>query len=93
MELLNKRVMYTVKNQDANLKLEGDVQITGDNQITTFSGTFYTLEDQFTGGFSYADEGDGLINKSVHSYPASLDDKGMKLLDATVVALKQQLTV
>lgn len=93
MELLNKRVMYTVKNQDANLKLEGDAQIVGDNQIITFSGTFYTLEDQFTGGFSYADEGDGLINKSVHSYPASLEDKGMKLLDATVVALKQQLAV
>lgn len=93
MELFNKRVMYTVKNQDSNLKLEGDVQITGDNTVTTFSGTFYTLDDQFTGGFSYAEEGDELINKSVHSYPASLEDKGMNLLDATVTALKQQLTV
>nr|DAI51199.1 MAG TPA: hypothetical protein [Caudoviricetes sp.]DAQ75695.1 MAG TPA: hypothetical protein [Caudoviricetes sp.] len=93
MELLNKRVMYTVKNQDSNLKLEGDAQITGDNVITTFSGSFFTLEDVFTGGFSYAEEGDGLINKSVNSYPSSLEDKGMKLLDATVTALKQQLTV
>lgn len=93
MELLNKRVMYTVKNQDANLKLEGDVQIAGDTQIVTFSGTFYTLEDNFSGGFSYSEEGDGLISKSVNSYPSSMQDKGMNLLDATVAALKQQLTV
>lgn len=93
MELLNKRVMYTVKNQDANLKLEGDVQIMGDNMITTFSGSLFTLEDVFTGGFSYSEEGEGLINKSVNSYPANLEDKGMNLLDATVEALKQQLTV
>lgn len=93
MELLNKRVMYTVKNQDANLKLEGDAQIMGDNMITTFSGTFFTLEDVFTGGFSYSEEGEGLINKSVNSYPANLEGKGMNLLDATVEALKQQLTV
>ena len=93
MELLNKRVMYTVKNQDANLKLEGDAQIMGDNMITTFSGSFFTLGDVFTGGFSYSEEGEGLINKSVNSYPASLEDKGMNLLDATVEALKQQLTV
>nr|DAW05410.1 MAG TPA: hypothetical protein [Caudoviricetes sp.] len=93
MELLNKRVMYTVKNQDANLKLEGDAQIMGDNMITTFSGSFFTLEDVFTGGFSYSEEGEGLINKSVNSYPANLEDKGMNLLDATVKALKQQLTV
>lgn len=93
MELLNKRVMYTVKNQDAHLKLEGDAQIMGDNMITTFSGSFFTLEDVFTGGFSYSEEGEGLINKSVNSYPANLEDKGMNLLDATVEALKQQLTV
>lgn len=93
MELLNKRVMYTVKNQDANLKLEGDAQIMGDNMITTFSGSFSTLEDVFTGGFSYSEEGEGLINKSVNSYPANLEDRGMSLLDATVEALKQQLTV
>lgn len=93
MELLNKRVMYTVKNQDANLKLEGDAQIMGDNMITTFSGSFFTLGDVFTGGFSYSEEGEGLINKSVNSYPANLEDKGMNLLDATVEALKQQLTV
>lgn len=93
MELLNKRVMHTVKNQDANLKLEGDAQIMGDNMITTFSGSFFTLEDVFTGGFSYSEEGEGLINKSVNSYPANLEDKGMNLLDATVEALKQQLTV
>ena len=93
MELLNKRVMYTVKNQDANLKLEGDAQIMGDNMITTFSGSFFTLEDVFTGGFSYSEEGEGLINKSINSYPANLEDKGMNLLDATVKALKQQLTV
>lgn len=93
MELLNKRAMYTVKNQDANLKLEGDAQIMGDNMITTFSGSFFTLEDVFTGGFSYSEEGEGLINKSVNSYPANLEDKGMNLLDATVEALKQQLTV
>lgn len=93
MELLNKRVMYTVKNQDTNLKLEGDAQIMGDNMITTFSGSFFTLEDVFTGGFSYSEEGEGLISKSVNSYPSSLEDKGMDLLDATVMALKQQLTV
>lgn len=93
MELLDKRVMYTVKNQDANLKLEGDAQIMGDNMITTFSGSFFTLGDVFTGGFSYSEEGEGLINKSVNSYPANLEDKGMNLLDATVEALKQQLTV
>ena len=85
--------MYTVKNQDANLKLEGDAQIMGDNMITTFSGSFFTLEGVFTGGFSYSEEGEGLINKSVNSYPANLKDKGMNLLDATVEALKQQLTV
>ena len=78
MELLNKRVMYTVKNQDAHLKLEG---------------SFFTLEDVFTGGFGYSEEGEGLISKSVNSYPSSLEDKGMDLLDATVTALKQQLTV
>lgn len=93
MELLNKRVTYTVKNQDSNLKLEGDVQITGDNVITTFSGSFFTLEDVFAGGFSYAEEGDDLINKSINSYPTNLEDKGMNLLDATVEALKQQLTI
>lgn len=93
MELLNKRVMYNVRNQDSNLKIEGDVQITGGNQIVSFSGNLFTLEDGFAGGFSYSEDTEGLISKSVSSYPASLDDKGMKLLDATVVALKQQLAV
>lgn len=93
MELLSKRVMYNVRNQDANLKIEGDVQLAGDNQIISFSGNLFTLEDVFSGGFSYSENADGLISKSISSYPASLEDKGIKLLDATVTALKQQLTV
>lgn len=93
MELLNKRVMYTVRNQDSNIKLEGDAQITNTDVITTFTGTLFTLEDVFTGSFSYSEDESGLISKSVSSYPTSLEDKGFKLLDATVVALKQQLAV
>lgn len=91
MELLNKRLMYTVKNQDSNLKLEGDAQIIGTDTINTFTGTLFTLEEVFTGSFSYTEDESGLISKSVSNYPSSLDDKGFELLDATVLALKQQL--
>lgn len=93
MELLDKRVIYLVKNQDSNLKIEGEVQLDASNRVISFSGSFYKLDGETVGSFYYSEDEQGLISKSVGSYPPSLDNQGISLLDATVEALKQQLTV
>lgn len=89
MELTNKRVMYSVKNEDSNLKLTGEVQLS-ESSITEFSGNFFTLAEEYSGNFSYSESGTN-INCSINSYPSSLQDKGMILLDTTIKAIKQEL--
>ena len=92
MELTNKRVFYSVKNEDEFLKLDGEVQINNDTVLSNFSGSLTTLDGTPSGGFNYS-EFDGLINKGVNSYPEELKDKGMNLLDATVDAIKLELSI
>lgn len=88
VELTNKVINYDVKNQNENLKLTGTLQITDTKLIKGFYGTFYSLEDEFKGNFSYSETDEGLINSSVDSYPSELEDKGAKLLDITVDEIK-----
>ena len=91
VELTNKLINYEVKNQDENLKLSGTIQIAEDKRITTFYGAFYSLQDEFSGSFSYSEEGEDLINSSVTSYPLGLEAKGMTLLDTTLKEIKAKL--
>lgn len=91
MELTNKRIIYLVKNEDSNLKLDGEVSIREDGTITYFSGSFYTLESAYTGSFNYAEDDSGLINKSVNSVPKEDEDKSMSLLDKTIDEIKIQI--
>lgn len=91
MELTNKRVIYSVKNEDSNLKLEGEISIDEHNNITQFPGTFYTLESMYAGNFNYSEDSNGLINKAVNSVPKENEDKAISLLDATVDEIKVQI--
>lgn len=88
VQLTNKAVTYNVENQDSNLKLNGTIQITDSNRISTFYGSFYSLQDDFKGGFSYSELESGLLDSSVNSYPPELEDKGICLLDTTIKEIK-----
>ena len=91
MELTNKRITYSVKNEDSNFKLEGEVSINENNVITFFSGTFQTLESNYAGNFNYSEDGNGLINKSVNSIPQDGEDNAISLLDKTIDEIKIQV--
>lgn len=90
MKLSNRRTMYFVENEDENLRLSGDVQIGESGLIDSFNGNFYTLGEGINAGsFSYSETLDGFINKSVYSYPKTMENKGLELLDKTINELQQ----
>lgn len=88
MEVYNKRTIFGVKNQNSDLKLDGEVQVNEDKVISSFYGTLYSLEDEFVGNFSYSENGDKSINLSVNNYSPELDNKGATLIDETVEQIK-----
>lgn len=90
MEISNKRLIYSVKNEDSNLKLEGEVTIKEDKTISYFSGTFYTLSTEYAGNFNYSEDQNELINKSVNSISKENEDKAIALLDSTIDEIKLQ---
>lgn len=91
MEVFNKRTICNVKNSDSNLKLDGEAQVDESKKVTTFMGTFYTPEDEYAGTFTYSEREGDVVDKSVNSFPTNLQNKGIELLDATVVELKSTL--
>lgn len=90
MEISNKRLMYSVKNEDSNLKLEGEVTIKEDKTISYFSGSFYTLTSEYAGNFNYSEDENTYINKSINSIPKDNEDKAIALLDKTIDEIKTQ---
>lgn len=92
MELLNKTIMYNVKNQDSNLKLEGEIQILESGIVVSFYGTLYTLENEYSGSFTLNEHEGGTIDASINGYVVSQGDKGYTLIKTTVEAVKQILT-
>ena len=92
MELLNKTIMYNVKNQDSNLKLEGEIQILESGIVVSFYGTLYTLENEYSGSFTLNEHEGGTIDESINGYVVSQGDKGYTLIKTTVEAVKQILT-
>lgn len=91
MEISDRRIICKVKNQDSNLKLEGEVQINESDMILSFSGFFNTLEDTYAGNFYYQETDEGLVDKSVNSFPSNLQNKGIELLDLTIPLIKSQI--
>lgn len=92
MILSNKRTMFTVANEDSNLKLSGEVTITETNTITMFNGSFTALDGMAgKGGFNYSENGD-TCNKAFYGLPIIGGDKAKNLLDNTITAIKAELT-
>ena len=91
MNLTNKRTMYSVANEDTNLKLTGEIIIGDTNAIANFNGSFFSLDGTtHMGGFSYSESGE-TCNKNFHGLPISTGDKPKDLLDKTIAAIKSQL--
>lgn len=88
MELFNKRTLFNVKNQDSNLKLDGEIQMSESGIVTSFHGTLYTLEDEYSGSFSLNEREGDIMDISINGYSISQGDKGYSLIEATVEAVK-----
>lgn len=91
MELFNKRTLFNVENQDSNLKLNGEIQMSESGMVTSFYGTLYTLEDEHSGSFSLSEHEDGTIDMSINGYNISQGDKGYSLIKTTVEAVKSEI--
>ena len=91
MELSNKKIMYNVKNQDSNLKLEGEIQVLESGLVVSFYGTLSTLEGEYVGSFSLNEHEEGTIDASINGYVVSQGDKGYNLIKSTVEAVKATL--
>ena len=91
MNLSNKRTMYSVANEDSNLKLSGEMTIGDGNAIVSFNGSFSSLDGTtHMGGFNYNESGE-TCNKNFHSLPISAGDKPKDLLDKTIAEIKIQI--
>lgn len=91
MELSDKKIMYNVKNQDSNLKLEGEIQILESGIVVSFYGTLYTLVNEYSGSFTLNEHEDGTIDASINGYTITQGDKGYNLIKSTVEAVKATL--
>lgn len=94
MIITNTRVMHSVSNASASMKLQGEVQFSSEGIITSFNGQFYKLpatEDEeygdFIGDFWYSENEDGTISKSVNSIPSEKSGEACDFLESTVQEL------
>lgn len=94
MELSNKRTIYSVKNENLQLKLEGEVTINEVlKEIVSFSGNFMKLDTlDYIGSFTF-NESESTYNKNISRFPIELGDSGELLLDATIESIKSQMTI
>lgn len=94
MTLSNKRETYDIVNSSNTLKLVGTFTYTLEKTITNFNGNFFISETIPAGNFNYGENvfgEDETANKTINSFPISLQDEGCKLLDETIKLIKSEL--
>lgn len=96
MIISNTRVTYTISNEGASMKLNGEAQFDSNGIITSFSGQFYnpsTVEDQefgdFIGDFWYTENEDKTVSKSMNAVPQEKMATACDFLETTIQELHE----
>lgn len=90
MELTNKRVSYSISNENDNLKMTGDVSVNSNNEISSFNGQIMNLEGMMIGNFYYS-EMDGKINKNFNNVDFENEEIVCEALRETVKEIKTKI--
>lgn len=90
MELTNKRESYSVTNASVTIKLNGEVTISDNDTISSFSGNFQSLEGNGLGGFNYRESND-TVDKHIFSVSTAYKGDAETLLDVTIGEIKSNL--
>lgn len=88
MELINKRVQYSVSNSSENYKVLGDLSIQDDNRIQYLGLTVYNNSEEYCGECSYSETSDNKITKNVSNISREALSEVIDLLDTTISAIK-----
>ena len=91
MELKNKRVQYTVTNEDSNLKLTGEVSLKEQTNDLSFNGSLNDLSNNYLGNFYYNEREDEKIDKSINGIDKDDLANAEALIASTITALRNEL--
>jgi len=91
MELKNKRVQYTVTNEDSNLKLTGEISLKDQTNDFSFNGSLSDLSDNYLGNFYYNEREDEKVDKSINGIDKDDLANAEALIASTITALRNEL--
>lgn len=91
MELKNKRVQYTVTDEDSNLKLTGEISLKDQTNDFSFNGSLNDLSNNYLGNFYYNEREDEKVDKSINGIDKDDLANAEALIASTITALRNEL--
>lgn len=90
--LINTSKNYSVTKETENFKLSGNaVVIDETSTITSFNGTFNTINGEYSGNFNYGETETGKANKNIYDVDKANFVELDTLLDGAIQDLKNEL--